>query len=73
MFNGKVTSLFGQIRTTGKFDQIRKKLVVGDVSIFFKNFKEISKLGVGEQKILRYIIAVFTEKFFHGTQNPQLR
>lgn len=73
MFNGKATSTLGQAKTRGKIDQLRKKLVVGDVSIFFKNFKEISKLGVGEQKILRYIIAAFTEKNSHGTQNPQLR
>ena len=73
MFNGKATSALGQARTIGKIDQVRKKLVVGDISIFFKNFKEISKLGVGEQKILRYIIAAFTEKNSHGTQNPQLR
>jgi len=73
MFNGKATSALGQARTIGKIDEQRKKLMVGNVSIFFKRFKDVSKLGVGEQKILRYIIAAFTEKNSHGTQNPQLR
>ena len=73
MFSGKALYALGQARTVGKIDKIRRNLNINGVTIFLKNFKEISSLGVAEQKIFRYIIAAFTEKNSTGTQNPQLR
>ena len=73
MFSGKALHALGQARTVGKIDNIRRNLNINGVTIFLKNFKEISSLGVAEQKIFRYIIAAFTEKNSTGTQNPQLR
>ena len=73
MFSGKALHALGQARTVGKIDTLRRNLNINGVTIFLKNFKEISSLGVAEQKIFRYIIAAFTEKNSTGTQNPQLR
>ena len=73
MFSGKALHALGQARTVGKVDNIRRNLNINGVTIFLKNFKEISSLGVAEQKIFRYIIAAFTEKNSADTQNPQLR
>ena len=73
MFSGKALHALGQARTVGKIDTIRRNININGVTIFLKNFKEISSLGVAEQKIFRYIIAAFTEKNSTGTQNPQLR
>ncbi len=73
MFSGKALHALGQARTVGKVDNIRRNLNINGVTIFLKNFKNISSLGVGEQKIFRYIIAAFTEKNSTGTQNPQQR
>lgn len=73
MFSGKATHVLGQARTVGKIDNFRRNLNINGVTIVLKNFKNISSLGVGEQKIFRYIIAAFTEKNSSGTQNPQLR
>ena len=73
MFSGKALHALGQARTVGKVDTIRRNININGVTIFLKNFKNISSLGVGEQKIFRYIIAAFTEKNSTGTQNPQLR